>query len=331
MTLTGESSSVVTFTAPSTVSTNNNIITLEHTVTPVSGTPVVTTHTVNLVSKDVIVQRDINAFTGSKVILHADGTDDTNYVWSQLSGPTVSLTGDASKTATFTAPNSTSTGKTITIQNIATTDGSTAQPEVIVYVVHLISPPPPLAVTATTGTAKVLQLSQVSLHSSAAGGTPPYTYNWDEVSGLGVTLDLSNPEAPTFSAPVVSSSTPIEFELTVTDANGVTETTQVSLVIEPSLIALSVSPNPEPFQALPLGCMHMHLPLMALLPSLGHRYQVPQSLWITPLIMRQNLMHQLLLIRKCLNLKSPRRMCLVQSLRLHMLEYSQSHQQVFSL
>ncbi|MFC4699595.1 hypothetical protein ACFO4O_05425 [Glaciecola siphonariae] len=245
VTLTGNQTSTVTFTAPQKVSTDNHTITLEHTVTPSTGAPIVTMHKVNLAPKEVIVQREINAFTGSTVTLHADTTGSESFEWSQLSGPSVSLTDITSQTTQFTAPDSTSGGQTITVQNVATTGGTPLLLNKTVYTVHLVSPPPPLTLSVTTGAPQLAEGSLGVLHSSAAGGTPPYSYAWTQESGPAVSLDLSNVEAPTFIAPVVSASTPLEFSLTITDADGVSQTAPASFNVEPSLIALNLSPSPD--------------------------------------------------------------------------------------
>ena len=70
-----------------------------------------------------------------------------------------------------------------------------------------------------------------------SGSTDPdgsiASYSWTELTSSGVSLSDASAAQPTFTAPDVSSSTTLEFQLEVTDDDGATDTDTVSVTVQP--------------------------------------------------------------------------------------------------
>ncbi len=154
------------------------------------------------------------------------------YDWTQTSGTAVVLTNSTTTTPSFTAPDisatnvanqtlvfqltvtdnvgrSASDSVTITINNGPNADAGPDQPNV------------------TEGTAVTL----TGAASDDNGGALAYV--WTQLSGTTATLTGANTVSPTFTAPAqaLSTSTPLVFRLSVTDAGGLTATDTVTVTV----------------------------------------------------------------------------------------------------
>ncbi|MDH5692641.1 MAG: S8 family serine peptidase [Gammaproteobacteria bacterium] len=149
------------------------------------------------------------------------------YSWSQLSGPSVTLSGATTATPSFTAPSTAG----ILIFQLAVTDNSsnTATDQVVISV--------NAGPTADAGPDQtVAAFDTVSLFggdSSAAVGSI-VNYNWTQTAGVSVSLNGPTSAYPWFTAPGTTGT--LTFELTVTDGNGLTGVDTVSVSVSNGLI-----------------------------------------------------------------------------------------------
>ena len=94
-------------------------------------------------------------------------------------------------------------------------------------------PPANLPPVADAGiTQSVNQNDLVTLNGSGSDSDGTITsYSWQQITGIPVTLNNSNTQTPTFTAPSVTNVTVLTFELTVTDNGGAIGTDQVVIVV----------------------------------------------------------------------------------------------------
>ena len=175
------------------------------------------------------------------VTLEGSGTDAegsiTFYRWDQLSGQTVTLSDSSVARPTFTAP---VTKESIGMEfrlTVTDEDGETGTDIVLIAIDPVNTLP-----TAEAGDAQsVNENTTVTLAGSATDvdGTIS-SYSWTQISGTTVTLSDANVAAPTFTAPQVSASENLEFELTVEDDEGGQATDQVTVQVSPVTVALTI-------------------------------------------------------------------------------------------
>src|SRR5919109_3298124 len=162
-----------------------------------------------------------------------DGTIES-YSWTQTAGTGVTLDDASSATPSFTAPDVSADGDTLTFElTVTDNDGATATDSVNVNVNNVVVNQPPTANAGDDQT--VNEGDQVSLDGS--GSSDPdgdtLTYAWTQTAGTGVTLDDASSATPSFTAPNVDSAgDTLTFELTVDDGNGHTATDTVNIAVE---------------------------------------------------------------------------------------------------
>ena len=171
------------------------------------------------------------AVTLSGVASDSDGTI-TRYAWTQTGGTRVSLAGAATATATFTAPN-VSADETLTFR-LTVTDNSGAQASDEVRITVRRSNQPPVA---DAGLEQFVFGNEVvilsGLGSSDADGTI-VGYRWVQTSGPPVTLSGADTPNASFTAPEVTFENlleELEFQLTVTDDDGASDTAVVLVLV----------------------------------------------------------------------------------------------------
>jgi L-fucose isomerase-like protein len=156
------------------------------------------------------------------VVLTGSGTDSDGtisfYNWTQVSGPSVILTGKNSAVASFTAP-ATMTGEVLGFQLTVTDDKGSASvaASTSVTVKHVNVAP-----TANAGAAQTVD-EQTSVTLSGSGADIDGTiasYAWTQVSGTPVTLTGANNATASFTAPATMTGEVLGFQLTVTDDKG---------------------------------------------------------------------------------------------------------------
>src|SRR5262249_16677054 len=131
----------------------------------------------------------------------------------QTVGPTVTLNTAQSVKPTFTAPPVTATTG-VTFQLVVRAATTTSTPATVTMTVqhHLKSPEPHVATNQrrTAGALKKLNGSK----SSNPGGKR-LTYAWTQTAGPTVTLNTAQSVKPTFTAPPVTTTTGVTFQLVV--------------------------------------------------------------------------------------------------------------------
>ncbi len=162
-----------------------------------------------------------------------DGTSSENavsFLWAQVGTPTVELSGADTATAGFTAP-AEPAELTFTLTTTGA-DGSTvtSAPLVVRVVTEATPPPPPpppatLAAVATADPMTAMVGQQVTV--SGTGGTPGETYSWTQVANGAATVEIPNPTAGSFTFTMPATTAPLEFELTVTAADGATTSSDI--------------------------------------------------------------------------------------------------------
>jgi large repetitive protein len=168
---------------------------------------------------------DLSVTEGDAIVLaaatsHATGT--RAWSWSQLSGPTVSLTGATTSAASFVAS---STG-TFTFRATATDSLGSASDDVIVSVLPRGAP------AATAGdTQRVRAGSLVVLDGRATGGVGPHRFAWSQRGGSPVSVETSNRAAARFRAPMLAADEDLPFELEVNDAYGAKSKASVTVSV----------------------------------------------------------------------------------------------------
>ena len=159
--------------------------------------------------------------TKSLVTLDGNGSSDPDedlplgYFWTQISGPTVTLSSQAVVDPTFTAPDDPAelTFSLVVIDSAGLPDSS---PDKVVITVNNQAP---IADAGSDQSVKTLSLVTLdgSLSSDPDGDTP-LIYQWSQLSGTEVTLIDDTIISPTFTAPANSDT--LIFSLIVTDSLG---------------------------------------------------------------------------------------------------------------
>ena len=157
--------------------------------------------------------------------------DITTFQWSQLSGPTVTLSDPTIARPTFSAPYVASGGASLVFQlTVTNKDGETSQSNCTVTVTWSNQPP----VVNPGSYAPVKAGDPVTLDGS--GSTDPddgiKSYSWEQIEGPPVQLNNANTAQATFTAPDVGmEGTTLTFRLTVTDNHNLTSTATCSVSV----------------------------------------------------------------------------------------------------
>lgn len=153
-----------------------------------------------------------------------------SYFWRQLAGPAVSLSGETTASAAFTAPSVDSAGAELIFEIQVTDDsGLSASDQVQVSVANVLVAP----VADAGGDQTVLRRTTVTLDGSASfdpDGSVA-SYQWTQVSGPAVSLSNASSAIAGFVAPHFPRSTELVFRLTVTDDEGITDSDQATVTV----------------------------------------------------------------------------------------------------
>jgi len=174
-----------------------------------------------------------DAVYGEVITLDGSGsTDDvgvTSYLWSQLGGPTVTLSSTTSAQPTFTAPTGTN-DEILVLQFsliVEDADGNRSEPAAVAV---LVNPPNTAPVAVTSGNFTVNWGETVMLDASGSSDADgdDLTYVWVQLAGPTVTLSDIEAMQPTFTAP--NENTQLDFGLIVRDTAGATSSPALSIV-----------------------------------------------------------------------------------------------------
>jgi hypothetical protein len=161
----------------------------------------------------------------TSVSLNGSGSDPESgaisYLWSQVSGPAVTLSATNIANPTFTAPSVSSDGIVRLRLRVTDDQGAFAEDLIDINVNDVGSggnnPP-----TANAGPDQTVN-EQVLVSLSGSGTDPEsglLTYAWTQVSGPSITFSNAGIANPTFTAPFVNSNQLVRLRLRVTDDQG---------------------------------------------------------------------------------------------------------------
>lgn len=181
---------------------------------------------------------DISVAGNQSVTLSGSSSSDSDgtiqsYAWQQTAGTPVTLTNANSASSSFTAPTVTTT-QTLTFQLTVTDNNGDSSSDTINVAVQGNTPPIANAGSDQTTTGGLNVYLNGTGSSDAEG--PIASYLWQQTSGPAVTLTGATTATPSFSAPRVTTSTVLTFNLTVTDGSGATSTDSVAVTVNPPSI-----------------------------------------------------------------------------------------------
>ena len=158
---------------------------------------------------------------GSLVALTGSGLDplgkSLTFTWTQVGGPSVTLSDPSMLNPTFTAPSVPAGGAVLSFQLVAMSSLGSGDPDTVNITIKNVNHPP---VAETTGDFTVPESSLVTLDGSPSYDVDdePLTYLWTQTAGTLVTLSGGTTAIPSFTAPSVGSAgETLTFSLVVHD------------------------------------------------------------------------------------------------------------------
>ncbi|HEY6908405.1 MAG TPA: PKD domain-containing protein [Myxococcales bacterium] len=197
--------------------------------------------------------------SGALVTLDGSGSSDPaglplSFAWSQVSGPAVTLLGANTVNPSFTAPTipAGQPAAALVFALVVTDANLSSAPSTVTITVN---PLPPLPVANAGPNQTVASGALVTLDGSASTSALPLTFAWSQTGGPLVTLTGAATANPTFTAPIVPFNSPpatLVFTLVVSDANGTSAPSSVTITVNPAPPPPPVA-NAGPDQAVPSG------------------------------------------------------------------------------
>lgn len=155
-----------------------------------------------------------------------------SYAWSQLSGPTVTLTGASTVSASFVAPSS-MTASTVTLR--LTVRDPALQPSTDDVAILVAANIAPIADAGSDVT--VNEQAPVTLSGSGINPEPqPLSFQWSQTAGPSVLLSSTTSATPTFTSPMVAAQTTLTFSLVVSDGTDFSAADLVSVTVIDDLL-----------------------------------------------------------------------------------------------
>ncbi len=145
-----------------------------------------------------------------------------SYSWTQTGGTGVTLSDPSAASPTFTAPNVGPSGEALTFSLTVTDNGGLQATDTCIVNVTWVNDPP---VADAGPTLTVEEGANVTLDGSKSSDPDDgiASYQWTQIAGTSVSLEMADAASPTFIAPQPSSgveSEALSFELTVRDHGG---------------------------------------------------------------------------------------------------------------
>ncbi len=159
---------------------------------------------------------------GALANLNGTASSDPNgntitFLWTQTAGPAVTLSNPTSATPMFTAPQ-VSVNTVLTFQLVVNDGSLNSFPDTVnITVLNVNVNQPPSANAGLDQTVNEGALVTLNGTSSSDPDGNPISFSWTQTAGPAVTLSNSSSATPTFTAPQVSTSTVLTFQLVVND------------------------------------------------------------------------------------------------------------------
>ncbi|MHC1742389.1 MAG: PKD domain-containing protein [Syntrophobacteraceae bacterium] len=184
------------------------------------------------------VDQTVNA--GATVSLNGSSSRDSDdgiasYAWTQTAGSSVTLANAGTRTATFTAPN-VSTQTVLTFRLTVTDRLPQSSTDTCTVTVRPVTPTnqPPVANAGADQTVT----AGASVTLSGGGSSDPDdgigSYVWTQTNGTSVTLANAGTQTAAFTAPNVTASTVLTFQLTVRDRGNQAATDACTVTVRPA-------------------------------------------------------------------------------------------------
>jgi hypothetical protein len=161
---------------------------------------------------------ELVTLNGSNSIDPDDGI--ASYLWEQVDGPLIELVNSEEEITTFTTPDFETTSETLVFKLTVKDYGNLESSDTCIINVSAVNNPP----KADAGFDKnVSEGSTVTLDASNSFDQDDgiNSYEWSQISGTSVNLNVSNPVKATFVAPNVNQEgESLKFQLIVTDNGG---------------------------------------------------------------------------------------------------------------
>ncbi|MFT6734186.1 MAG: subtilisin-like proprotein convertase family protein/Zn-dependent metalloprotease [Polaribacter sp.] len=179
----------------------------------------------NVASANITVTEGDTATLDASSSSDPDG-DTLTYLWTQISGTSVTLSNANTAQAIFNADVSGSFAFQISV-----TDPSGATDNNSVNVT--VNPPNQAPTASASAPSSVNEGSSVTLNASASSDPDgdTLTYEWTQTSGTSVSLNNNTSAQATFTAPAVTAATTLQFSVTVSDPDSETSTASVTVTI----------------------------------------------------------------------------------------------------
>ena len=163
--------------------------------------------------------------TSGSVSLSGSGSDTDGTIaslaWTQTAGSAVTLTGANTATPSFTAPAS---AGALEFRLTVTDNGGLARNDTVTVNVNA----PPVAIAGPDQIVIIAATVALAGSGTDANGSIA-SYAWTQTGGTAVTLAGANTATPSFTAPATAGS--LEFQLTVTDDQGASQSDLVAVVV----------------------------------------------------------------------------------------------------
>ncbi len=183
---------------------------------------------------EVAIEGPIEAHSGVEVMLDGSNSFDldgeiSEYIWTRVSGPNVVLPNNGSGTLSFKAPDLLGEEDLVVRLKVIDNDGAESYVE---HSIKIFNAAPVAIINVSNANPESEQ--QVTLDgSSSTDDTVIGAYQWTQITGPAVSLENANSSVASFTAIDVEADTLVEFQLTVTDENGISHSQTVAIVISP--------------------------------------------------------------------------------------------------
>lgn len=239
-----------TFTAPD-VDDSGAALVFELTVTDYHGVTSVDSCIVNVtwINMSPIADAGVDQTVteGSQVVLDASNSVDADdgivsYAWKQLLGPVVVLSDTNSATPGFIAPDVVMGGASLTFEVTVTDSGGLKNTDTCVINISWVNVPPVADAGPDQDVAVGAQVQLDGSQSYDPDNLAIAAFKWRQIEGFPVELSDAMAQRPVFIVPAgADQSSPLAFELTVTDSGGLQATDICYVNVESSGKVLSIS------------------------------------------------------------------------------------------